>query len=55
MKLTLVSHLGNLENKGLAREVNYLDQFTTQLPMCKGDLESIPRISAKRAPVGSEI
>ncbi|KAF4801724.1 endogenous retrovirus group K member 113 Pol protein-like protein [Turdus rufiventris] len=47
--------LGNLENKGLAREVNYLDQFTTQLPMCKGDLESIPRISAKRVPVGSEI
>lgn len=52
MKLTLVSHLGSLENKGLAREVNCLKQFhTTQLPMWKGDLEVIPRIEATRVPV----
>lgn len=49
MKLTLVSHLGSLENKGLAREINCSKQFhTTQLPTWKGDLESIPRIWAKR-------
>lgn len=45
MKLTLVSHLGSLENKGLAREVNCSKQFhAMQLPMWKGHLESTPRI-----------
>lgn len=42
MKLTLVSHLGSLENKGLAREVNCWKQFhTMQFPMWKGGLEGI--------------
>lgn len=45
MKWTLVSHLGSLENKGLAREVNCSKQFhTMQLPTWKGDLETILRI-----------
>lgn len=51
MKLTLASHWRSLENKGLAREVSCLKQFhTTQSSMWKGDLESIPRIWAKREP-----
>lgn len=52
MKLTLVSHLGGLENKGLAREVNCGKQLhTMQLPSWKGGLEHVPRIGAMRVPV----
>lgn len=52
MKLTLVSHLGGLENKGLAREVNCSKQFhTMHLPMWKGGLEGVPRVGATWVPV----